>query len=142
MGDAGRSRREYLTIKAADVSSGTIDVLISHARLISIAKRGIGQVREAAEIVPSTLQNPDAVFEGLREDDQEDHIGTGWRCYTAIPDRSYTADGRKQPPWEDEVFLVFVNDERVAYNWRWEKCDPADPKLPRGHAERFKRRLR
>jgi hypothetical protein len=39
------------------------------------------------------------------------------------------------------VYLVFVNDETVAYNWRWEKADPDQPTLPVGHATRFKKRL-
>ena len=142
MGKARKPRRDYLTISAADAPSGTIDVLISHDRLIAVAKRSIGQINEAAEIVPASLQKPGAIFEGLCQDDDEDHRGVGWRCYVSVPDRSYTVDGRKQPPWQDEVFLVFVNEERVAYNWRWEKCDPDDPTLPQNHAERFHKRLR
>ena len=140
--EEGKKRREYLVISAADAPSGTLDVLISHARLISIAKRGVGHINEAAELVPATLQNPAAIFEGLSLDDDEDQRGVGWRCYVSVPDRSYTPDGRRQPPWEDEVFLVFVNEERVAYNWRWEKCDLDDPRLPQGYSERFKKRLR
>ena len=39
-----------------------------------------------------------------------------------------------------KVYLVFVNDEGVAYNWRWEKADADDPKLPNGYQTRFKKR--
>ncbi len=40
-----------------------------------------------------------------------------------------------------QIAEVFVNDERVAYNWRWEKADPDNPRFPIHHQERFKRRL-
>jgi hypothetical protein len=39
------------------------------------------------------------------------------------------------------VYLVFVNDEGVAYNWRWEKAEPEQPDLPVDHQTRFKKRL-
>jgi len=39
------------------------------------------------------------------------------------------------------VFLVFVNDEGIAYNWRWEKADEDEPDLPRRFKTRFKKRL-
>jgi hypothetical protein len=35
---------------------------------------------------------------------------------------------------------VFVNDERVAYNWRWEHADPDDHRLPVGYKDRFRDR--
>jgi hypothetical protein len=38
--------------------------------------------------------------------------------------------------------LVFVNDEGVAYNWRWDKADPDEPTLPVGYQTRFRKRLR
>jgi hypothetical protein len=141
VGDGNKTRREFLTIKAADADSRAIDVLISHDRLLAIARRGMGHINEAAEIVPGVLQRPTAIFEGLCADDDEDRRGAGWRCYAGTPDRSYTADGRRRPPWEDEVFLVFINHERIAYNWRWEKCDLDDPRLPQDYQSRFKRKL-
>jgi hypothetical protein len=39
-----------------------------------------------------------------------------------------------------QVFVVFVNDEGVAYNWRWELADEADMEIPRGTG-RFKTRV-
>jgi len=39
------------------------------------------------------------------------------------------------------VYLVFVNEEGVAYNWRWEKCDADDLTLPIDHATRFRKRI-
>ena len=69
-----------------------------------------------------------------REDD--------WLCYVGTPDRSYRGkDGRHDAPWPDEVFLVFVNADRVVYNWYWAKCDPDDRKLPIDYGTRFGRRV-
>jgi hypothetical protein len=36
----------------------------------------------------------------------------------------------------DQIFLVFVNDTGIVYNWRWEFADEADPEIPVGK-ERF-----
>lgn len=141
MDQAMKTRREYLAISASDGHGGVLSVFISHERLVTLGKRSKGQILEAAEIVPAVLQNPRAIFEGFCTDGDEDHRGVGWRCYVGLPDRSYTVDGQKRPPWEDEVFLVFLNEDRVAYNWRWEKCDLDAPNLPKNYADRFKMRL-
>ena len=85
------------------------------------------------------LQKPTAIFEGLRRD--EDRRGFGWRCYCGQPEQSYRSDGSSAPHYHGQVYLVFVNDERVAYNWRWEKADPDNLKLPIGHEARSKQKL-
>jgi hypothetical protein len=35
----------------------------------------------------------------------------------------------------------FVNEDRVAYNWRWEKVDDDNPNLPWNYKKRFKENL-
>jgi len=98
---------------------------------------GVGATKVLHEIVPPTLRNPTAVFRGLRDRD-----AANWLCYVGLPARAYDYEtGNRVPPWENEVFLVFVNDNRVVYSWRWEKSDPCDPRLPKGHESRFDRRL-
>ena len=136
------SRRDGLTIEAIDPESGkTCRILISHDRMQSVALRGMGHAKECGFLVPEVLQRPAAVFEGLRRDDDEDRYGYGWRCYSAVPTRSFSPDGRDQAPYRDQVFVVFVNESRVAYNWRWEKADAGDPSLPMNHEVRFRKRL-
>jgi hypothetical protein len=138
------SRRERLTIKALDpLTQGEIDVHISHRRLLAVGRRTKGQIREMVELVPLALQCRGPVFEGLRReaDEDRDPRGVGWRCYCCRPDRSYSPDGDRQPPRPGRVFLVFVNEDRVAYARYWDKADPDDPTLPRDHENRFKRRL-
>ena len=97
---------------------------------------------EAAKIVPLVLQRPTAVWEGLGREVDEDKRGVGWRCYCKVPDRSYAEDGTECGPRRNRIFLVFVNEDRVAYNWRWEPSDSNDPNLPRDLGpNRFRRRL-
>jgi len=96
---------------------------------------------EAAYIVPHVLQKPVAIFEGLQEDEDEDRRGVGWRCYCGLPLHSYRPDGTEAPPPRDRVYLVFVNQEGIAYNWRWEKHDCVNSKLPINYKIRFKKRL-
>jgi hypothetical protein len=131
-----------LAIKAFDpVTGGEIEVYISQERLLAIGKRSQGQTLEAAYLVPLTLQCQGLVFEGLRREADEDRRGAGWRCYCSLPDRSYAPDGVRRSPRRGHVYLVFVNDDRVAYNWRWEPADPSDSSLPLAHENRFRRRL-
>jgi hypothetical protein len=137
------SRREYLCIEALNPLNGeTESIQISQQRMLSVGRRSVGHAKECGLIVPEILQNPTAVFEGLRRDEDDDQWGCGWRCYCGIPSNSYTSDGREKASYPMQVYLVFVNDEGVAYNWRWEKADPDDPDLPINHQDRFQRRLR
>ena len=136
------SRRKYLCLQAVDPETGsTCQVQISHARMQVVATRGMLQASECGYIVPHILQCPTAIFEGLRKDEDEDPGGVGWRCYCGIPQCAYHPDGSKRDPYPNKVFLVFVNDEQVGYNWRWERADPDDLELPEDHETRFKQRL-
>jgi len=138
------SRRDYIRLAALDPNTGeTCYVQISHDRMQAVGRRSMAHAMECAHIVPNILQRPAAVFEGLRRDEDEDRYGAyGWRCYCGLPDHAYRSDGTKRPPYPNQVYLVFVNDEVVAYNWRWERADSDDPTLPDDYENRFKKRLR
>lgn len=138
------TRRDPLQLDAFDpVTRGTCLIQIAFERMQAVARRGMVQAAECAFIVPSILQHPTAVFEGIRRDEDETRgsRAEAWRCYCGIPTNSYRDDGTAAPPYEDEVFLVFIDSDRLAYNWRWERCDPDDPRLPENHKIRFRRRL-
>lgn len=101
--------------------------------------RSQGQIEEMIRLVPKALLMPTAIFKGLRDRAEKD-----WLCYCFVPDRAYHPSGTPKPPYEREVFLVFVSvegDRRVAYLWYWHEADPGDPGLPLGHADRFGRRV-
>jgi hypothetical protein len=137
------TRRDYLTLLAVEPKDGTTtcEIQISYDRMQAVARRSMGHAKECAFTVPRILQGPTAIFEGLRRDEDEDRWGYGWRCYCGVPEQSFRRDGTPAPPYPGQVYLVFVNDEKVAYNWRWEKADPDNPRLPIDHETRFKQRL-
>jgi hypothetical protein len=132
-----------VTISGVDPSDGKLwDIRVSHQRMDLVAKRGIGPAKELAHIVRETLNSPTAIFQGIREEGESE-----WLCYCGLPSHAYhRISGDRILPHEGEVFLVFVNADRVAYNWRWEKCDPRDPKFPMDYDQpsekpRFRERL-
>lgn len=136
------TRRNYLQLDALDPDSDQLTkVQVSYDRMQAVARRSMAHAKECGLIVPQILQSPTAIFEGLREDDDEDPRGVGWRCYCGRPNKAYHPDGSERSPYPEQVYLVFVNDDHVAYNWRWEKADPDDPNLPQNHTHRFRKRL-
>jgi hypothetical protein len=143
MATRGESRRQYLTLLAIEPGDGTLsfEVQVSFERMQAVGRRSLGHAKECGYIVPMVLQKPTALFEGLRRDEDEDRGGYGWRCYCGVPEQSFRSDGTSAPAYHGQVYLVFVNDEHIAYNWRWEKADPDNAKLPIGYESRFKRRL-
>ena len=76
----------------------------------------MAHAKECGIIVPMILEQPTAIFEGLRQDEDEDRHGYGWRCYCGIPEHAYHSDGTERPAYPGQIYLVFVNEERVAYN--------------------------
>lgn len=137
------ARRTRLAIEAIDPNEPDQKklVYISFERMQTVGKRSMGHAKECGHIVPMVLQHPTAVFQGLRQDEDDDPQGVGWQCFCMAPPYSYREDGTQAGPRRGFVYLVFVNDEGVAYNWRWERADPEDPTLPQNHLERFKSRI-
>lgn len=142
MADKEGTRRDYLTLEAVDPITGKMgSVSVSFERMQAVGRRSMGHAKECGFLVPEILQAPTAVFEGLRLDEDEDTRGVGWRCYCGIPTKAYHSDGSERRAYPGQVYLVFVNDEGVAYNWRWEKADSDNPRLPQNHAQRFRKQL-
>lgn len=136
------SRRDFLSIAALNpVDGATCEVLVSYDRMQAVGRRSMGHAKECGLIVPAILQQPTAVFEGLRRDEDEDRQAAGWRCYCGVPAHAYLEDGTAIRPYPGQIYLVFVNEDAVAYNWRWEKADADDPVLPSDYRTRFKRQL-
>jgi hypothetical protein len=106
-----------------------------------VGRRSLGHAKECGYTVPAILQRPKSIFEGLRRDEGEDRRGVGWRCYCGIPYHSYRQDGSEAAPYPNQVYLVFVNEEGVAYNWRWEKADPDKLNVPLNYQDRFQKQV-
>lgn len=142
MPEPNRSRRDFLAIAALNPDdNATCEVFVSYDRMQAVGRRSMGHAKECGYTVPEILQHPTAVFEGLRRDEDEDRGAGGWRCYCGVPSHAYRTDGTATRPYPEQVYLVFVNDEGVVYNWRWERANPEDPLLPVDHLTRFKKRL-
>lgn len=138
-----KSRRGYETVKALDPhDGGEWDLLVSHLTMDRTVKRGRGAVNELAHTVRTAILRPAAIFQGVRDLEREISEDR-WLCYVTRPNFAYNLKtGEKViPAWDDEVFLVFVNDERVYYMSYWCKCDPIDTHLPFGHEDRFRERV-
>lgn len=136
------TRRESLLLEAVDPATGqNYTVQISYVRLKALARRGQGFTLEAAYTLPEVLLRPTGVFEGLCWDNDEDARGFGWRCYCGIPSRRYRADGEEILVPEDRIFLVFVNTDKIVYNWRWEQTDADRRDRPINYKDRFRRNL-
>jgi len=113
------SRRDYLRLEALDPLSGSkTEVLISYDRMQVVARRSMAHAKECGLVVPMILQNPTAVFEGLRQDEDGDRRGYGWRCYCGVPDRAFHPDGTTRSAYPGQVYLVFVNDAALSENCR------------------------
>lgn len=127
---------------AIDPSSGKQhSVQLDYDKLRHIARLGVGRVKEAGYLVPEVLARPAAVFRGLLREGDEPRRGAGWLCYVGQPRTAFDDTGRSVPAHPDRVFLVFVNDEGVAYNWYWCASDAHQPGLPEGYADRFREQL-
>jgi hypothetical protein len=140
----GVSRRESLTRLALNPDTGKPDLefLIYERRIDSILKRrNMADVCAATYTLGESLRNPDAIFEGLRfeEDEPRDCSSPGWRCYACRPARRYNDKGGTYPTPEGRIFLAFVNDDRIVYNWYWSEAD--ENGLPTNHKERFVERV-
>ena len=130
-----------ILIEAVDPDSGKMcEIELSHRRVDAVATRSLGHANECAHLVPFTLQQPRAIFEGLTEEADEDRRGVGWLCYCSKPPFRFDEAGNRLPSRENRVFLVFVNAQRIAYTWRWEKSDSNEPDMPERHESRFRRR--
>ena len=142
MSEKGEFRRQCISIAAVNPADGkTCEVLISYDRIQTVGRRSLGQAKEYAYIVPEILQHPTAIFEGLRADEDEPRRGAAGAATAEFPSTPISRTEHRCDLSGGKVYLVFVNDEGVAYNWRWEKSDPDNLRLPRDHEARFRKRL-
>jgi len=129
-------RRGYHPIECFDPDDGqTCDLLVNNKDIAVAPKLGRWYTPTLAECVPATVKHPKAVYRGLKRDD-DSTIGY---CYIGQPPHKFPG-GKKAPVKTTEFFFVFVSEERVIYEWRWEECSPnqmlnlANGPVPRFHA--------
>lgn len=133
-----KERRGHSSIPAVDPADGSLwEVLVSDEKMDRTALRGMMYAKELAYSVREVLVTPRVIFQGVREDGGEDD----WLCYVGVPRHAFTKEGKAILPYKGEVFLVFVNGDRVAYHWGWEESDGNDPGLPPDHETRFTKKV-
>ena len=136
------SRREYITIVAIDPIYGKpCEVLISYDRIQAVGREVLvtpKNVHISFRLFCNILRPFLKVFGGTRTNPAKALAGD---VTAAFRNKSFLQDGTPIRPYAGQIYLVFVNDENVAYNWRWEKSDESDLRLPRDHDTRFRRRL-
>src|SRR5438105_4133969 len=104
---------DYLLPAINPIDKTIWNVIVRERKIETIRGRGIGAARELAFTVPWALMHPLAVCRGVRDRDE-----ANWLCYSSRPHRGYDhPTGEVFSAQPDEVFLVFVNSERVVYNW-------------------------
>ena len=119
-------------------------VRVTQRKLLQWAGLGEWKLRELEVSVSEILEQPDAMFEGLRkeEDEHQGPDGAGWWCYAGIPSTRFVDDGGgARKPTDNEVLLVFVTGKDVAYNIRWERVEFNREWLRGNHPERFQRQI-
>ncbi len=133
-------RNGYMSIEAVCPHDGKIwDVYLSLEKAKWVTSNGMGATLELAETVRDGLRNPRRIFRGVRDDDREID-DDGWLCYISRPSVAYDRKRHvKVPAWDNEVFMIYVTDERVVYHWGWYACDNQDPDLPVDYENRFKK---
>jgi hypothetical protein len=137
-----KQRRGYSSLEAIDPNDGgRWQVLLPHGKMDYVASQGHGAVMELADTVRWALLHPRAVFRGVRELERE-IAEDNWLCYVAVPGHAYDRKtGHKRPAWPGEVFMVFVTEERIVYNWYWSECDAGESHLPSDYTDRFLERV-
>lgn len=134
------ARRECTSIDAICPYCGRHWEVLVSAKLIEITgKKGRRAVLELTELVRSGLLNIENLFRGIR-DDAKSVDDDGWFCYTSKPEFSYNQTGGRTPRRANQIFVVYVTDERLVYNWAWIKCE-LGTMLPVDHSVRFKTRV-
>jgi len=126
-------------------TGGKCQLYVSTDTLKQIGKKRLqGLALEFAELVPYTVQARGLknAWRGLTDWDGEDG-DEDWIVYVSTPTYAYDHKrGVKVDPWKGEVFMVFVDEDKLIRRWGWRSADPQNPKLPEGHDKRrFKERL-
>ena len=140
--------RKYLLAVNPEPNEPDLPLICLQARITFAKQMGfLGAIREAIELVPFTLKNPCAIFEGLRPpDDKYSGESPGWLCYCSRPIRDFTKSGQECNPEPGKVFLVFVNEEQAIFDWGWEDADREaldDQRyMPWDYKTRFRKQVR
>lgn len=144
--ESRRSGFECLAVSPIDGKKDLVLTLsINRAKILQRRANRADMYR--VQLVRSVLDSPTAIFQGIRFEEDERHTChcPGWLCYCGLPIKDYTSSGTEINPPPKKVFLAFVNDEHVVYNWGWERADldawERGLYFPTEYQNRFQRRV-
>jgi hypothetical protein len=84
------------------------------------------------QLVRDALKMPVAIFKGLKRVGEEESL-----CFVSNPTARFSNTGTEIPVPPGFVFLVFVNDNRLVTNWRFELASRNNPQYPEQFDDRF-----
>ena len=147
MPSIGASNRKYIeAVNPEGSNKPSLNLIPAQVAIDHVRNLGyMGAIKVAAELMPYTLKYPTSIFEGLRPpDDKYSGKSPGWLCYCSRPTCDYAGSGEPCNAEPHKVFLVFVNEDQLIYNWRWENADIAalcnKEYLPKDYVTRFRKR--
>lgn len=146
---SGESRREPLERLAINPETGKLDLMVTFdiGRIKNLARRERKADIMRAALVDNALAYPKAIFRGIRfeEDEQHSCSSPGWLCYCGCPPIDFRFSGEETAPPPRKVFLVFVNENKIIYDWRWELSDfdawDKGQYLPANYQNRFQEQV-
>jgi hypothetical protein len=138
-----------IEIEAVNPNDRTTPLIFTYSqkRLLYISRLGYrGYILESAHLVPFTLKYPSCIFRGLREDDDKySGDSPGWLCYCSLPTQDFSKNGEPTNSKPNKVYVVFVNEDKIIFNWRWENADLEAYSnkiyVPENYKTRFKEKL-
>lgn len=81
-----------------------------------------------------TVRAPERIYRGVRKN--QFSAAWGW-CYVSRPEWVRDAVGQPLPAVPGMVFVAYVGDSGILYEWGEEKADPNDHLAPERPEERF-----
>lgn len=138
-----KTRSGYHNITTVDPRDGSSwELAVPPALLKKCSKRGLAATKDLAFAVKEGLEKRKiaGIFHGVRDTDNGSRGDDDYLCYVILAERRYRDDGTDYAPI-GKVLLVFVDEERVIYNFYWSDTEPGSEKLPEDHNERFLRKL-
>lgn len=100
------------------------------------AQSGFASKHFDVYLIPQVLKLPAVVFEGLKREDQSDSL-----CYARIPSHRYLDADTTVPPWANQTFAVYMNNELKIFDWVWEIADEINPSYPTNWKNRYEKIL-
>jgi hypothetical protein len=120
----------YLDGKNPD-GDGDVTFRIAKKQVDHFREHGPAHMYHALKSVQEVLKAPSVIFEGLKRPDKENGL-----CYCGTP-RRYLNEDIEAPPPPGKVFTVYIDKNRVIFEWRWDKADEFQPNFPKDPKHRF-----